>query len=473
MRKALPYFSFSELIEATKGKLLQGQSGRGCHGVSTDTRTLEAGNLFVALKGENFDGHDYLHKAAERGAAGFMIRIDRRKKLSSTPEKIPAIGVRDTLDAYGQIAGYWRRRFNIPVVAITGSSGKTTTKEMIAAIVSRTMKALKTEGNLNNQIGLPLTLLGLRNEHRIAVVEMGTNSPGEILKLAKIAKPDIGLITNIGPAHIEGLGSVQSIAREKGSLWKAMSGRGTAIVNNDDSLVASIAKDWSGKRVTFGLTNKSDITARHIKPSGPEGVRFDLCCGDKTVPVSLATVGKHNLQNALAAAATGHSLGLSPNDIAKGLADFRPLAGRTEIVRLPNETHLLIDTYNANPSSVAEALKTLEELRGSKKAIAVLGDMLELGDTAEKWHREIGSIVAEGAIDFLFLKGNLTKYLAQGAVRKGFKNEKIFFFENPAEVASQLLPILNAGDWVLIKGSRKMKMEAVAEEIIRTLNRGK
>jgi UDP-N-acetylmuramoyl-tripeptide--D-alanyl-D-alanine ligase len=473
MRKALPYFSVSELIEATKGGLLRGKSGWGCHGVSTDTRTLEARNLFVALKGENFDGHDYLDKAAKRGAAGLLIQIDHQEKLSSTPEKLPAIGVSDPLDAYGKIAGHWRRRFNIPIVAITGSSGKTTTKEMVAAIISRTMKTLKTEGNLNNQIGLPLTLLGLRNEHQIAVLEMGTNSPGEILKLTKIAKPNIGLITNIGPAHIEGLGSLKAIAQEKGSLWKAMSGQGTAIVNNDDPLVASIADEWNGKRITFGIENKSEITARHIKTVGPEGVHFDLCFGDEIVPVFLAAVGNHNIKNALAAAATGHSLGLNPQEIAAGLADFRPIAGRTEIVRLANEIHLLIDTYNANPHSVAEALKTLQDLHGSKKAIAILGDMLELGETAEKWHYEIGLIVAKSAIDSVFLKGNLTKFLAQGAIQNGFPKEKMHFFENPAEVASQLLPILNYGDWVLIKGSRKMKMEVVAEEIIRTLNRGK
>jgi UDP-N-acetylmuramoyl-tripeptide--D-alanyl-D-alanine ligase len=473
MRKALPYFSVSELIEATKGKFLRGESGGGCRGVSTDTRTLEKGNLFVALKGENFDGHDYLDGAAKRGAAGLLIRIDHQERLSSTPEKLPAIGVGDTLDAYGQIAGYWRRRFNIPVIAITGSSGKTTTKEMVAAITSRKIHTLKTEGNLNNQIGLPFTLLGLRKEHRIAVLEMGTNSPGEIFKLATIARPDIGLITNIGPAHIEGLGSLNAIAQEKGSLWKAMSGQGTAIINSDDPLLASIAEEWAGKRVTFGIGNKSDVTARHIKASGAEGIRFDLCCRDETAPVFLAAVGNHNVKNALAAAATGLSLGLTLQEIAAGLADFRPLPGRTQIVRLAKEIHLLVDTYNANPYSLAQAIKTLQELRGGKKTIAVLGDMLELGETAEKWHYETGSLVAKSSVDFLFLKGDLMKSLAQGAIQSGFPGEKIFFFKNPAEVASRLLHLLDYGDWVLIKGSRKTKMEEVAEEIIRTWDQKK
>jgi UDP-N-acetylmuramoyl-tripeptide--D-alanyl-D-alanine ligase len=470
MRDTLPFFSCSELIEATKGKMLRGKSEGGCRGVSTDTRTLEPGNLFVALQGENFDGHDFLDKAAGRGAAGLMIRIDRQEKLRSTPETLPAIGVSNTLAAYGCIAAYWRRRFDIPVIAITGSSGKTTTKEMVAAILSRTMKTLKTEGNLNNQVGLPFTLLGLKSEHEAAILEMGTNSPGEILKLARIAKPDIGLITNIGPAHIEGLGSLEDIAREKGSLWTAKSGWGTAIINNDDTLLEPFADKWEGRRITFGMKNASDITARRIQTEGAEGIRFELCLGDETVPVFLAAVGNHNIKNALAAAATCLSLGLNLDQIAAGLTEFHPVSGRSEVVRLSNEIHLIMDTYNANPSSVTEALKTLTVLHGEKKAIAVLGDMLELGETAERWHDEIGSIVAESAIDFLFLKGPLTKFLARGATRNGFPNEKIVFFDNPSEVAVQLSRIVDHGDWILVKGSRKMKMEAVADAIIIALH---
>lgn len=468
--KALPSFLVSELVEATKGEILQGESQWHCDGISTDTRTLEAGNLFVALRGENFDGHDYLDKAAGCGASGLLIRIDHKERLSSTPEELPAIGVSDTLEAYGQIAGYWRRKFNIPVIAITGSSGKTTTKEMVAAIVSRGKNTLKTEGNLNNQIGLPLTLFGLTSLHQIAVVEMGTNCPGEILKLANIAKPDIGLITNIGPAHLEGLGSLKAIAEEKGSLWKAMAGQGTAVINNDDPLIVSLGEKWSLKRITFGMENQSDVMARHIKAEGSEGVHFDLFLEDVIVPVFLRAVGNYNIKNALGAASACYALGLSPEEIAAGLANFRPIEGRTQIIQLANGIHLLTDTYNANPYSVAEVLKTLQELRGSKKAIAVLGDMLELGKTAEKWHYEIGAIVAKNSIDLLFLKGTMTRHLAQGAIENGFSKEKIIFFENPGEVVSRLLPVLNHGDWILIKGSRKMKMEAIEEEIIKLLN---
>src|SRR3989339_106455 len=329
MNGALPNFSALELIDATQGELLRGGKQWSCHGISTDTRTLEAGNLFVALQGENFDGSDCLGKAAQKGAAGLLIQLDRQDKLASVPGNIPTIGVNDTLQAYGAIAGRWRRSFIIPLVAITGSSGKTTIKEMVAAIVSRTMKTLKTEGNLNNQIGLPFTLLNLRSEHQLAVVEMGTNSPGEIEKLAAIARPDIGLITNIGPAHLEGFGSLKAITEEKGSLWKIMAGHGTAIINSDDPAVASLALRWEGTRLSFGLKEGAEITARNMETAGAEGVRFDLLIGGVAIPVFLAAVGTHNVKNALAAAAVAWALGLGREEIAAGLAGFRSVTGRT------------------------------------------------------------------------------------------------------------------------------------------------
>ncbi|MHB8092580.1 MAG: UDP-N-acetylmuramoyl-tripeptide--D-alanyl-D-alanine ligase [Syntrophales bacterium] len=467
MNGTLPAFSAMELLESTGGKLLRGGIQWECYGISTDTRTLETGNLFVALQGENFDGSDYLTKAIQKGAAGLLIQIDRQSKLATVPENVPALGVSSALQAYGAIASRWRKNFTIPLVAVTGSSGKTTTKEMLAAIVSRTMKTLKTEGNLNNQIGLPLTLLKLRKEHQLAVVEMGTNSPGEIAKLAAIATPDIGLITNIGPAHLEGFGSLQAIAEEKGSLWTMMAGKGTAIINNDDTAVASLALRWEGKRLSFGLNDGADITARNIANAGVEGAHFDLFLDGIAIPVFLAVTGRHNVKNALAAAAAAWALGLSREEIAAGLGDFRPVSGRTEICKLANGAHLIIDTYNANPGSVAEALRNLQELQQRGKAVAILGDMLELGKASEKWHREIGTIVAAGTINSLFLKGELTKSLAEAAIKDGFPADNITFFEKPEEVVSRLRPILKKGDWVLIKGSRKMKMETVAEGIIK------
>jgi UDP-N-acetylmuramoyl-tripeptide--D-alanyl-D-alanine ligase len=462
---SLPVLSADELLKATGGALLQGGNRWSCRGVSTDTRTLAPGNLFIALAGGNYDGHHYLAEAATRGAAALLIRADNAEELAPLPETMPAIGVPDTLLALGGIAADWRRRFPVPLVAITGSSGKTTTKEMVATIAARSKKILKTEGNLNNRIGLPLTLLRLRKEHELIIVEMGTNSPGEIAALTAIASPDIGLITNIGPAHLEGLGSLTAIREEKGALFEIMAGRGTAIFNHDDPAIGLLAGRWRGRAVTFGLGPDAEVTGRRIEPAGPEGVRFNLVIDGIGTPVFLATVGEHNVVNALAAAAVSWALGLDRHEIAAGLAAFCPIPGRTEIRRLGNGAFMIIDAYNANPVSVREAVKTLRGLRGSGSAIAILGDMLELGERSEALHEEIGELLAEANIDTLFLKGTLTKALAAGAVRKGLPAERITFFEEPHEVVSALQTRLNKGDWILIKGSRKMKMEAVAEKV--------
>lgn len=466
MTDAAPVLSAEEILKATGGTLIRGGHGWSCRGISTDTRNLAAGELFIALAGERFDGHDCLAKAAEAGAAGLLIREDAVGKLAVAPDALPVIAVRDTLKGLGEIARDWRQRFSIPVVAITGSSGKTTTKEMVAAIASRTRSTLKTEGNLNNRIGVPLTLLRLREHHELAVVEMGMNCPGEIAMLTAIALPDVGLITNIGPAHIEGLGSLEAIREEKGSLFRGMAGRGTAILNHDDPAIALLALRLRGRRVTFGLAADAAVTARRMETVGAEGVRFDLVIDGVATPVFLAAAGAHNVCNALSAAAAAWTLGFDRGEIAAGLAAFRPIPGRSEIRRLGNGAYLIIDTYNANPASVREAIKTLQGLRGEGKAVVILGDMLELGERAEEWHREIGALLAGLNVQTLLLKGSLTKALADGATLAGFPAERILFFNDPKQVVSALRCRLNSGDWVLIKGSRMMKMEAVAENII-------
>ncbi len=466
MTEVTPILSADDILKATGGIPLRGGSDWSCRGVSTDTRTLIAGNLFIALSGENFDGHEWLPQAAERGAAGLLIRTFDSGKLAAVPMEVPAIGVPDTMQALGDIARDWRRRFPIRVVAITGSSGKTTTKEMIAAIAGRKRRVLKTEGNLNNQIGLPLTLLRLHKEHELAIVEMGTNSPGEIAALASIAQPDVGLITNIGPAHLAGLGSLAAIRKEKGALFETMAGRGTAILNRDDPAIALLAEQWPGQRVTFGFGPGALVTARGMETAGPAGVRFHLVTDGAETPVFLHAPGRHNVMNALAAAATAWALGFGRDDIAAGLAAFRPMSGRSEIRRLGNGAYLIIDAYNANPASVREAIMTLRGLRENGDAVVILGDMLELGAQSAALHGEIGELIAEAGIRDLFLKGSLTEAVAAGATRRGFPAERITFFREPEEVVSGLRTRLKKGDWILIKGSRKMKMEAVADKII-------
>ena len=465
-----PALSAGEILRATGGALLWGSTEWSCRGISTDTRTLRPGNLFIALQGENFDGHDYLSAAAQRGASGFLIRAESLGKAATLQKELPVIGVPDTLEALGAIAHAWRLRYPIPLVAITGSSGKTTTKELLAAIVSRSRSVLKTAGNLNNLIGLPLTLLGLGVGHELAIVELGTNHPGEIARLAAIAAPDVGLITNIGPAHIEGLGSLEGIREEKGDLFRVMAGRGTVVINHDDDAVAVLAERWRGRRVTFGLKAGADLTARHIGQAHPDGVGFEIVIGGIATPARLPVPGRHNIMNALAAAAAAWVLGFDRQAIAEGLAVFSPIPGRMEIRRLENGAFIVMDSYNANPASVREALTTLQELRGAGSAFAILGDMLELGTRAEALHGEIGSLLAEAGIARVFLKGALSRFTAEGARKRGFPVERIVFFDDPGQVAADLRSRLRKGDWILIKGSRKMKMEAVAEALIATFD---
>jgi UDP-N-acetylmuramoyl-tripeptide--D-alanyl-D-alanine ligase len=392
--------------------------------------------------------------------------MDRLEKRDTGSKELPVIGVPDTLRALGDIASLWRRRFSLPVVAITGSSGKTTTKEMLAAIAAQSRKTLVTEGNLNNLIGLPQTLLKIREEHELVVVEMGTNRPGEIARLTAIAAPDIGLITNIGPAHLEGLGSLDAIREEKGALFQVMNGRGTAIINHDDAAVGILARHWRGDRITFGLKSGADITARRIEASGPEGIRFTLVIAGMELSVSLAAPGHHNVQNALAAAAAAWTLGIEQEEIAAGLAAFRPVPGRMEIRHLGNGAYVIMDTYNANPASMRESLMTLQGLRKKGRTITILADMLELGAQAHPLHEEIGSILAKTAVDRVFLKGPLSRSSAAGAIKEGFPKERITFFDDPEEIIGSLQSFLRKDDWILIKGSRKMKMEVVAESII-------
>jgi len=461
-----PVLPAGEILKATGGILLQGGAEWSCLGISTDTRTLSKGNLFIALVGDRFDGHDCLAAAAQNGASGLILRADRLGKLGAGSKGLPAIGVQDTLRALGDIAAMWRRRFRLPIIAITGSSGKTTTKEMIAAIAARARRVLVTEGNLNNQIGLPLTLLRIREEHQLAVVEMGTNSPGEIARLAAIAVPDIGLITNIGPAHLEGLGSLEAIREEKGALFHAMEGRGTALINCDDDAIRILARRRRGPCLTFGFASGTDITARQMEVLGPQGIRFELVIDGTAVPVLLAAPGQHNVRNALAAAAAAWALGIERKEIAAGLSAFCPVPGRMEIRRLQNGVFMILDAYNANPASMREALMTLQGLRKKGRAVAILGDMLELGRRAEELHEEIGALLVKTGVDRIFLKGDLSRSMAAGAMKEGLSEERIAYFDDPEELVAPLRSFLKKGDWLLFKGSRKMKMEEAAEGII-------
>lgn len=461
-----PSFTAEEIIRATGGSLIQGSLGQRVMGISTDSRTVGKDNLFIPLVGERYDGHAFIKNAVDKGAAGILVQRGREGDTSGIPDHVYIISVGDTLSAYGDIAGSWRNRFDIPVIAVTGSSGKTTTKEMVASITELSKTVLKNKGNLNNLVGLPLTLLEMNSDHEVAILEMGTNRPGEIARLTAIARPYVGIITNVGPAHLEGLKSLEGVREEKGALFSVMEQKGVAVVNCDDTAVVAAAESWRGKRITFGMNKDAYVHAEEVTQKGASGLHFILAIGEENREVSLPVLGMHNVYNALAAAACSCSLGIDFEDICRGLTTFMQVDGRMELHSLMNGTYLIDDTYNANPSSVQEALRALKELKGTYRSIVIFGDMLELGDGTEEIHEEIGRYMAETAVDTIFLRGDLSQRVASGAKKNGFSGDRIFFIDDPVETATHVKSYLKEGDWVLIKGSRRMKMEEVSTAII-------
>jgi UDP-N-acetylmuramoyl-tripeptide--D-alanyl-D-alanine ligase len=460
----MPMFTLKEIAEATGGSML-GAAEAHAGAVSTDSRQVAAGELFVALRGERFDGHDFIEAAAGRGVGVFLVD---RSWLDShqLPAGCSAVAVPDTLKALGDLAAYHRRRFKIKVVAVTGSNGKTTTKEMLFRILNQTGPGLKTEGNLNNLIGLPLTLLRLSGRERWAVVELGMSAFGEIDRLAEIADPDVGIITNAFPAHLETLGSVEGVARAKGELFLRLKPGAFAVYNVDDPLVSKCPTHSTVTRLTFGLRG-AEVSSASIKSLGKKGESFTLRLPDEEQPVVLKAFGRHNVYNALAAAAAAHALGVSGQAIRLGLEEFTPYDKRFQLEEAGGVT-LIDDSYNANPASMAAALNTLGELKDEGRLAAVLGDMLELGAGSEAAHRELGRLAA-GCVQRLFLLGELAAEIAKGALEAGLAKENVLLGRDHAELSRELLAWVKPGDCVLFKGSRGMKMELVAQSVRKSL----
>jgi len=470
--KQTPVLMAEDVLAATGGRLLRGEPAALFHGISTDSRTLSPGNLFIPLVGETFDGHGFIEDALRAGVSGVLVQEGREDKLDLSASGAAVLVVADTLRALGDIARFWRQLFPVPVIAVTGSSGKTTTKEMIGQILSVGRRVLKSEGNFNNLVGLPLTLFRMNGAHEAAVLEMGTNRKGEIGRLTEIALPDVGVITNVGPAHLEGFGSIEAVREEKGDLFRVMGNRGIAVINCDDEQVDVLARRWNGERITFGFDRRAFVRAEHVIVKERGRTSFTLKLGELTRNVSLSTVGEHNVKNALAAAAASWAAGADMEAVGRGLEAFTPVAGRMIIRRLKSGAFLMDDSYNANPASVKEALRTLKELKGAGRGIAVLGDMLELGARAGELHEEMGRTVADAGIDVLFLKGAFARQVAAGAMGRGFPAERIFFPGDPEEIAARLKACLVNGDWVLVKGSRRMRMEEIAEAVIGAIGLG-
>jgi UDP-N-acetylmuramoyl-tripeptide--D-alanyl-D-alanine ligase len=476
-------FSVKELLQATGGRLLKGKPAFEVRGVSIDSRTIRPGELFVALKGDRFDGHDFLSDVFKKGACGAIV--DQREIFEADAADKILIGVSDTLRAFQEIAGFHRRRFPIPVVAITGSNGKTTTKEMTASILGRQMKVLKSEGNLNNHIGVPLTLLALNRRHDLALIEMGINHRGELTRLCEIARPNMGLITNIGPTHLEFLKNVEGVAKAKGELLESLDKHSVGFLNSDDSFTPRLRRLTRGPVVTFGLGQKNrrpDIQAvnviHHARGSffrlnlRRTGIRIETGLkkarvkkkgsAADSIEVQLAVTGQHNVYNASGAAAIASVLGIRPIEIKTGLESFHPVRLRSQIIQWRG-IKILNDSYNANPASMKSALETLSEIRGSGRTIAVLGDMLELGGKSRAAHRAIGRLVVQLRFDYLITVGELGGLIGREAIRRGMPRNRVKVLGHLNEAIATLKMTVRDQDSVLVKGSRGMKMDKIVE----------
>ena len=480
----MPLFTVEEVLEITSARLLSGISFRqlrsGIRRLCTDSREVRAGDLFVALQGERFDGRAFVAAAIKKGAVGAIVQgSDWSGEIAKTAPagrarsrdagRAPVIlGVSDSLVAYQQLATCHRRRFDIPLVAVTGSNGKTTTKEMVAGVVAERGSVLKTEGNLNNRIGVPQTLLRLTERHRAAVIEMGVDQKGQTTRLCEIARPTIGLITNIGPDHLEFFGSMEGSAQAKGELLDYLPSDGAVVLNADDAYFDYLASRASCRVVSFGLSQSAQVRASDVLPDPRRGIvfRLHLPGGARDSKIVLPAHGTHNLSNALAAAAVGHVLGQSGATIAKGLARFKPAEMRSQVQDWKG-IKIINDCYNANPASMKAAIGLLAELAGGGRTVAVLGDMLELGLETQALHREVGKYLASKGISVLLACGNLGRSLAEGAHAAGMASVRIHEVSDSTVAAGAVRRLVRPGDVVLVKGSRGMKMERVVEALTR------
>ncbi|MBR6337126.1 MAG: UDP-N-acetylmuramoyl-tripeptide--D-alanyl-D-alanine ligase [Ruminococcus sp.] len=449
--------TLKEIVEVVDGSFGY-PSDTEVSSVCTDTRAIKAGCVFIALKGENFDGHDFAAKATELGAEAV---------ITERPiENAKCIVVDSTRRALLNLASHYRNKFKIPLVGVTGSVGKTSTKEMIASVLSQGYKTLKTEGNHNNEIGLPLTLFEMEQDTQAAVIEMGMNHFGEISRLSLCACPTIAVITNIGFSHIENLGTQEGILKAKMEILDGCSYEAPLVVNGDDKLLASVTPHGSRRVVTYSLSKKScDVYASDIKTNG--GV-ITLVINSKAgaTPVTINCYGEHNIKNALAAFAVGLELGMSPEDMAKGIAAFKP-DGMRQNIQKRNGITLIIDCYNAAPDSMKAGISVLSQVQVADggRRIAVVADMLEMGKMAPKLHKTVGEALGVSTADMIFCFGDNSKYYIEGAVKKGFDKDKCFHFDSREELAKALKAEVREGDAVWFKGSRGMKLEEVVDAL--------
>lgn len=452
--------TLSELVQWTAADPIGSlQPDRALQAVATDSRSIDEGELFVALRGEHFDGHDFVEAAFARGACAALVERGWRGLDRAASTAGPLLVVDSTLHALGDIARAYRRRWEVPVVAVVGSAGKTTTKEMIAAILGQRYRVLKTIGSENNEIGVPRTLLQLSPKHEAVVLELAARRIGDIRYLCSVAEPTVGVLLNIGTAHIEFFGSVEGVAKAKGELLDYLDESLTALVNADDRVVAQEVKRTKGRLLTFGFARESEFRGERL-------VLDQKGCGHfllQRVPIDLEVPGRHNAYNALAAAAVGRILGVPWAGIQRALAEFKAVSQRGEIV-CKNGVAAIDDCYNASPSSMAAALDLLSDMPGSRK-IAVLGDMLELGAESGSLHAVVGAKAAECA-DMVLAAGCESAHLVAAARAAGLAQDAARHFERPDQLGEFAAAQLRHGDVVLVKASRAMAFERVVERIL-------
>jgi len=457
-------FTVQDIVRASQGALVAGDLGIPVTGVSIDSRSLAVGEAFFAIRGHRLDGHGFLADAAARGAACLVVHA----LPDDVPANVPLVLVEDTTHALGRLAAWHRGRFNIPVVAVTGSNGKTTTKELTAAVMATRWTVLKPERSFNNQWGLPLTLLQLAPEHQAAMLEIGSNAPGEVAALAALAAPTVGIVTTVAAVHTEYLGSLDGVREEKAGLIRALAADGVAVLNADDPRVAGMARDTRARVVTYGRAGTAHVRAVGEPVDDERGLSFTLESGGDRQDVTLGFAGRHNVTNALAAAAAGVALGIPLGDVARGLAAARPVAGRC-VWRQAGAVAILDDTYNASPVSVRAALDTATAHRRGRRLIVVLGDMLELGGIADEAHRDVGRAVAALPADEFVGVGRAMQLAVEAAKDAGLAEARhLMTFE---DTVAHLLKRLTAGDLVLVKGSRGMRMERVVDALVARLAR--
>ena len=456
-------WTVDDCLAATGGELLGKNPGKVFSRIGIDSRVITADDLFVAVIGDTHDGHSFVKEVVGRGVQAVMVMQRRAEELLPRLSEAACIAVDDTIRALGDLGRYHRRRNRASVVAITGSNGKTTTRQMTAAVVSQAASVLSSRKNFNNHIGLPLTLLDICPRHRWAVVELGMNAPGEIDTLAGICLPDVGVITNVGPAHLEGVGSIEGVMHAKGELLGRIDPNGIAVLNTDDERVEQLAASCARQVLRYGLSEKAEIRAVDVEPTG-RGHTFRLILPSAEIRIALNIPGKFMISNALAAAGVGQIIGLDAEQIKQGLENFVPASGRMNVLHTHRGIHIIDDTYNANPGSMAGALDTLATLRRDHRSFAVLGDMKELGPQAAKLHRQVGKLAGGSGITGLLATGEFAEETAAGAAETGMATNNIVVGSRD-QIVQSLTERLQPEDWILVKGSRAMAMERIVQKL--------